>query len=56
MEVEATCCLHCREKAQLLNCEGGEVAWGGAIIPQNIAHVNACSQAMGKACVAKAEL
>ncbi len=54
--MEATCHLHCRERVQLVNGEGGEVAWGGAVIPQNIAHVNACGEAVGKACIAKAEL
>jgi hypothetical protein len=54
--VEATCHLCCRERVQLVEGEGGEVAWGGAIIPQNIAHVNAHGKAVGKACVAKAKL
>ncbi len=43
-------------EGQLVNSEGGEVAWGDAIIPQNIAHVNARCKAMGKACFGKAEL
>ncbi len=50
------CSLCHRERVQLVNSEGGEVAWGGVIIPQNIAHINARSKAVGKACIAKAEL
>jgi hypothetical protein len=43
------CSLCCQERVQLVNGEGGEVDWGGAIIPQNIAHLNACSKAVGEA-------
>jgi hypothetical protein len=48
--------LHCREGVQLMHSERGEVAWGGAIIPQNITHVNACGKTVGKACITKTEL
>ncbi len=56
MEVEATCRRHCGERIQLKKCEGGEVAWGSAIVPQDIAHVEAKSKAMGKTSVSVAEL
>ncbi len=54
--MEATCHLPCQERVQLVNSEWGEVAWGGVIIPQNIAHVNARGKAVGEACVGKAKI
>ncbi len=56
MEVEATCCLRCRERIQLKNREGGEVARGSAIVPQDIARVEAQGKAMGKTGVSVAKL
>ena len=56
MEVEATCHLHCRERIQLKNGEGGEVAWGSAIGPQDIAHVEAEGKAMGETGISVAKL
>ncbi len=53
--MEATSSLLRIEGVQLEHGEGGEVAWRRAIIPQDIANVEARNESVGEICVSVAE-
>jgi len=55
VELLAAFGLHHRERIQLKNGEGGEIAWGGTIIPLDIARIKTSRETVGETCIGMAE-
>ncbi len=55
MELHAAFGLRRRERIQLKNGEGGEIAWGSSIVPLDIASIKAGHETVGKTGVGMAE-